>query len=258
MSRIDLKRAFKQLFRDISQMHLLATKVGEFVFIDATMSMGLRNTCQLFEEQFMKAFIKGLLHHHPTLFADDLGPLVDNYLDDIWFLADTSERNALQMLIAEYWARWLGMELNDDKREEPRSSTRHLGFSVDLKRKMVAVTAKHRRKVVSFFDRFLLKIRGKGGLPVKAVQRMLGLQIWIGTVFRVARQFLTSICDLLRTAGTRRYLYPRKLSPLVARVVDDLTFWRRFVNPSLSVSFDFVLNRLPMNEDRLACDASTG
>ena len=29
MSRIDLRRAFKQLFRQISQMHLLATVVGE-------------------------------------------------------------------------------------------------------------------------------------------------------------------------------------------------------------------------------------
>ena len=83
MSRIDLKRAFKQLFRTVSQLHLLATVLDEFVFIDATMSMGLRNTCKLFEEDFMRAFVKGLLHHHPSLFADESGPLIDNYLDDI-------------------------------------------------------------------------------------------------------------------------------------------------------------------------------
>ena len=70
MSRIDLKRAFKQLFRVIPQLHLLATKIGDNVFIDATMSMGLKNTCKLFEEDFMKAFISGLIHHHPNLFAD--------------------------------------------------------------------------------------------------------------------------------------------------------------------------------------------
>ena len=92
MSRIDLKRAFKQLFRSISQLHLLATVVDDKVFIDATMSMGLRNTCKLFEEDFMKAFVKGLLHHHPALFSDDLGPLVDNYLDDIWFLGVSTEK----------------------------------------------------------------------------------------------------------------------------------------------------------------------
>ena len=96
MSRIDLRRAFKQLFRQISQMHLLATVVGEQVFIEATMSMGLRNTCKLFEEEFMRAFIKGLIHHHPDLFSDNLGALVGNYLDDIWFLADTAEKNMLQ------------------------------------------------------------------------------------------------------------------------------------------------------------------
>ena len=83
MSRIDLRKAFKQLFRDVSQMYLLGTMVGDFVFIDATMSMGLRNTCKLFEEDFMKAFVKGLIHHHPDLFSDKFGPLIDNYLDDI-------------------------------------------------------------------------------------------------------------------------------------------------------------------------------
>ena len=101
MARIDLKCAFKQLFRSISQINLLATKVDDYVFIDATMSMGLRNTCKLFEEDFMKAFVKGLIQHHPGLFSDELGQLTNNYLDDIWFLADGEERNRLQLLIAE-------------------------------------------------------------------------------------------------------------------------------------------------------------
>ena len=82
-SRIDLTRAFKQLFRSIFQLYLLATVVDNMVFIDATMSMGLRNTCKLFEEDFMKAFVKGFKHHHPRLFSDAVGLLVHNYLDDI-------------------------------------------------------------------------------------------------------------------------------------------------------------------------------
>ena len=154
MSRIDLRRAFKQLFRSISQLNLLATKIGDQVFIDATMSMGLRNTCKLFEEDFMKAFVKGLVHHHPSLFSDKFGALVDNYLDDIWFLAESSEKNMLQILIAEYWAAWLGIELNNNKREPPRSSTRHLGFQIDLQHKMVSITMKHRVKVLTYFNRF--------------------------------------------------------------------------------------------------------
>ena len=50
----------------------------------------------------MKAFIKGLLHHHPKLFSDEIGPLVGNYLDDIWFLAVSAEKNMLQLLVAEW------------------------------------------------------------------------------------------------------------------------------------------------------------
>ena len=66
----------------VSQLNLLATKIGDQVFIDATMSMGLRNTCKLFED-FMKSFVTGLVHHHPGLFSDNIGTLVNNYLDDI-------------------------------------------------------------------------------------------------------------------------------------------------------------------------------
>ena len=202
MSRIDLKRAFKQLFRSISQLYLLATVVDDRVFIDATMSMGLRNTCKLFEEDFMKAFVKGLIHHHPELFSDRLGPLVDNYLDDIWFLADNPDKNRLQMLVAEFWADWLGVELNTDKREPPRSRSRHLGFIVDLGLKLVAVTQKHKRKLLAIFSNIMGMIRRGLFIPIKQIQKLLGLQIWISTVFRVVREFPTSSCDVLRTLGT--------------------------------------------------------
>ena len=177
MSRIDLRRAFKQLFRQISQMHLLATVVGDYVFIDATMSVGLRNTCKLFEEEFMKAFIKGLIHHHPDLFSDSLGELVGNYLDDIWFLADTAEKNMLQMMVAEWWANWLGIELNLTKRELPRIETRHLGFTINLREKAISVTSKHRRKIIAFFNRFIATLRENGRIAIKEIQKMLGLQI---------------------------------------------------------------------------------
>ena len=257
MARIDLTRAFKQLFRSIEQMYLLATVVGENVFIDATMSMGLRNTCKLFEEDFMKAFVKGLVHHHPDLFSDNMGNLVDSYLDDIWFLANTREKNMLQLLVAEYWASWLGIQLNYGKRKLPSSEVQHLGFEINLARKVVLVTQKHRSRVSNFFDQFLIAARKNQRISIKSIQKMLGLQIWISTVFRVARQFLTSVCDLLRVTYSGTYFYPRKHPALVARTVKDLKFWRRFVSGKATASFDYLLCRLPPSKERLSSDAST-
>ena len=72
---------------------MLATVVDDHVFIDATMSICLRNTCKLFEENFIKAFVKGLVHHHLTLFTDELGALIDNYLEDIYFLGKSTDKN---------------------------------------------------------------------------------------------------------------------------------------------------------------------
>ena len=128
------------------------------------------------------------------------------------------------MLIAGWWAKWLGIELNDQKREQPRVKTRHLGFVVDLLNKRLSITDKHKRRVVAFFDNFLLVVRKRTGIPVRSIQRLLGLQIWISTVFRVARQFLASTCDIIRVARKSSFFHPRKHKALTKRVMFDITF----------------------------------
>ena len=82
---------------------------------------------------------------------------------------------------------------------------------------------------------------------------MLRLQIWINTVYRVARQFVTSVCNLLRVSLCGTYFYPRKHSALVARTAKDLKFWR-FVSGSATATFDYLLCRLPPSKDRLSSD----
>ena len=99
--------------------------------------------------------------------------------------------------------------------------------------------------------------RKKQRISVESIQKMLGLQIWISTVFRVARQFLTSVCDILRITSGCCYFFPRKHQALVARAVQDLTFWRRFVSGTAAASFDYLLSRLPVNDNRLSSDACT-
>ena len=139
-------------------------------------------------------------------------------------------------------------------------ATRHLGFYIDLHHKMASITAKHKRKILSFFNRVILCARSNGRIPVKDIQRMLGLQIWICTVFRVARQFLTSTCDVLRLANhakLRKFFFPRKHPALTARLLFDLKFWRRFVTGNPQLSFDFILGRLPRNQCYLFSDASS-
>ena len=79
--------------------------------------------------------------------------------------------------MAEYWANWLGIQLNYDKREVASTATRHLGFFIDLKRKAVMITQKHRRKIIRYFDNFLVAARKKERLTIRGVQKMLGLQI---------------------------------------------------------------------------------
>ena len=54
---------------------------------------------------------------------------------------------------------------------------KHLGFRVDLIRKVVLVTKKHRDRIHAFFAGFLVAVRKKQRIAVKRLQRMLGLQI---------------------------------------------------------------------------------
>lgn len=92
---------------------------------------------------------------------------------------------------------------------------------------------------------------------------MLGLQIWISTVFRITRQFLTSLCDALRIVlcpydgGEGSYFFPRKHKHLVNRLLFDLKFWRLFVQRTPKTSFDYLLDRLPPNDSRMYSHASS-
>ena len=146
--------------------------------------------------------------------------------------------------------------MNHDKRELPCSATRHLGFHIDLVRKAVCVTGKQQNKVVKYFDHFVCAVRRKGRIRIRNIQKMLGLQIWIGTVFRITRQFITSTCDILRVNSGGSFFYPRKQHILTARALCDLKFWRRFITSSPTAGFDYLLNRMPENTISLASDAA--
>ena len=147
--------------------------------------------------------------------------------------------------------------MNNEKRELPRTRTRHLGFIVDLEHKRLSITDKHRRKITALFNLFIIKARKRGGIPIRSIQKLLGLQIWISTVFRVARQFLTSTCDILRIAQNSSHFCPRKHQELTKRAVFDISFWRRFVNSDPELSFTYFLSRLPVNNSVLSIDASS-
>ena len=147
--------------------------------------------------------------------------------------------------------------MNDDKREPVLTKTRHLGFFIDLGEKMLSVTRKHSQKIFNFFNRFLMSVELRHRIRIKELQKMLGLQIWISTVFRVARQFLTSICDVIRVSGSNLFFYPRRHKALVSRMIFDLKFWRRFISSKPKTTFNALLGRLPRNIDTLACDACT-
>ena len=152
----------------------------------------------------------------------------------------------------------MGIELNDEKREPPRTATRHLGFQIDLRHKVVSITQKHSAKILKFFKRFIICAKKNGRILVKNMQRMLGLQIWISTVFRIARQFLTSICDAIRALGPgQKYFYPRKNRALVIRILFDLKFWQRFVKSAPKTGFNYLLGRLPQNNCLLFSDAAS-
>ena len=118
------------------------------------------------------------------------------------------------------------------------------------------ITDKHRQRVESFFDKFMLAVRRRSSIPVKQLQKMLGLQIWISTVFRVARQFLTSICDIIRVTQKSHFFRLQKYPELGPRAVKDLSFWRRLVKSRATMSFDYMLSRLPVNKSLLSSDAS--
>ena len=95
----------------------------------------------------------------------------------------------------------------------------------------------------------------RAAYQLRNCRKFLGLQIWISTVFRAMRQFLTSTCDILRISRTKRYFYPRKHHTLMLRMIYDLKKYRRFILQMPGASFSYVLGRLPWNRHCLSSDA---
>ena len=52
----------------------------------------------------------------------------------------------LQLLVAEWWADWLGIQLNHEKRELPCSHTHQLGFVVDIFEKALSLQVSTNRE----------------------------------------------------------------------------------------------------------------
>ena len=119
------------------------------------------------------------------------------------------------------------------------------------------MTQKHKRKVLAIFNNILALLRAGRRIPCRTVQKLLGLQIWISTVFRVAHQFLTSSCDVLKRSLNKGWFYGNSDRELTKRLLFDLQFWRRFISTSPKASFTYFLDQLPANSAVLFSDASS-
>ena len=64
--------------------------------------------------------------------------------------------------------------MNNEKRELPRTRTRHLGFIVDLELKRLSITDKHKRKITALFNLFLIKQGSGVAFPSEAYRSYWG------------------------------------------------------------------------------------
>ena len=55
------------------------------------------------------------------------------------------------------------------------SATRHLGFFIDLRDKVLRISDKHKSKILKFLCQFHAMIRKNERIPIKNIQKMLGL-----------------------------------------------------------------------------------
>ena len=101
-------------------------------------------------------------------------------------------------------------------------------------------------------------VKANGRIRTRELQKILDLQIWISTVFRVLRQFLTTTCDALRVSQARTFFYPRsrKHREFVIRLVFDLKYRHRINTKMAGASINFFWGRLLINEHWLSSGAS--
>ena len=207
--KTDLKRAYRQIFVDPGDMHLLAFKWKDKIYVDRTLPFGLRSAAYICQR--VTNMIRFLLKER--------GIDIVNYIDDLGG-ADTPNVahhsfNVLRQTLSD-----IGAEENMKKACPPSTKMVFLGTLLDSEKMEMRVTDERMFEIRSILPNWL----SKKSATRRQLQSLLGKLQFVGKCVAPSRVFISRILVLLR--GLK---YNNHKVRLTAEFRKDIQWWMNFI-----------------------------
>ena len=139
------------------------------------------------------------------------------YIDDVIIVSDSKQECDTQLAKVLQICEDLGVEVKDEKIQQPAQKQKYLGVMLDSSKSEISVSDEHRLALEEDLTKIL-------ACPKKCISRsffnsLCGRMSWIAQVMCGARSYMRRMWDSLRVFGRS------KRAPLPASALADLSWW---------------------------------
>ena len=215
--KTDLKKYYRQIYYDPGSVHLVGFHIGDRIFCDITLSMGLCIACyvaQRFSNAIIHIFNSGNNNHQGVNYIDDLAGAAK------WSNAWASYHSLLDLLCS------LNVWESAHKCCPPDVCMTFLGVGINSITLIVSLTEDRMSEIRVEARKWL----NKSSVSRKDVQRLVGKLSFAASTVRAGRLFFLRILNFLRG------LPKHGIRSLTQDVKKDVLWWAKFVEDYNGVS----------------------
>ena len=229
----DLKAAYRQMWMDPGDVHLLGYRIGKFLYFDVTLSMGSKSSaicCQKSTDIITSIFRK-------------YGFENVNYLDDLGGAEVESEADiAFQTL--EYILDKMNVQESEQKAVKPAEVVSFLGIKFNT----ITKTLEIEETKIEEIQKLLREWENRKHATLKQLQQLLGKLNFLCSTVRAGRIFVSRLINAIKKSS-------EGLNPLSTETKQDVKWWIKFMRyfDGKSMMPD---TRWVAPDKELACDAS--
>ena len=202
--KVDLSQAYKQMFMDPGDIHLLGYRIGGYLYFDVTLSMGSRSV----------AYCCQATTNTITYITRNLGNKEVNYLDDFGG-ADTIEEVFLSFKRLKQVLEKAGLKEAEQKAVPPSEIVTFLGILFNTITLTLTITPERLQEI----KELLRKWESKTEATLNKIQSLLGKLAFACSTIRAGRIFVSRLINWMKEV-------PRDTSVEVdPEIGKDLRWW---------------------------------
>ena len=207
MYKKDLKKAYRQLYIDPGDLHLLGYVWGDKVYIDLCLAMGIRSAAQLCQRV-------------TTAVTEICEFEVINYLDDICGISNCTVAHEDYQFLSDLLLK-LGLQESTEKAVSPTPCIEFLGVWFDARSQTMSVTKERLSEIHLLLDDWLVR----KSASKKDLQSLIGKLQFISKVVLFSRIFISRLLLVLPRLARQ---YHRFRPDTEFR--KDLRWWKTFLD----------------------------